>query len=232
MGDNIKPYESVVLVEKYRQYWKPNKIRVILLAESHVFTRDEDRQIIISQFPDLPGYSTQYAKFVYCLAYGERQLTKNNSHPQRDGAPQFWKIFYSCNNHITDKNDFSPVLSKTNYEQRIKNKVELLLHLRQQGIWLVDSSIVALYNNGKKPETKIMSSVIRTSWEGYTRGVIEEANPEYLICIGKAVSDVLKNDIKNLVGNRCTVLLQPNARLKSEEHMANFKKYGEICCKE
>jgi hypothetical protein len=106
-----------------------------------------------------------------------------------------------------------------------------LLRLRQIGIWLVDSSIVALYNDGKKPGNKIMSSVIRTSWECYTRGVIEEADPGHLICIGKAVSDILKNDITKLVDNRCTVLQQPNARLKSEEHTANFKKYGEICCK-
>jgi len=232
MGHDMEPYESVALVEKYRQYWKPNKISVILLAESHVFTSDENRQIIIHQLPALPSYPTEYAKFVYCLAYGERQLTENNSHPQRDGTPQFWKIFYSCNNRITAKKDFSPVLSKTNYEQRIKNKIELLLRLQQKGIWLVDSSIIALYNNGKKPENKIMSSVIRTSWAGYTRGVIEKADPALIICIGQGVYSILKNDIKKLVGNRCKVMLQPNARLKSEEHMANFKKYGELCCKE
>ena len=134
MGRNIQSYESVALVEEYRQYWKPNKTKVILLAESHVFTRDEDRLITLPELPHLPGYPTQYAKFVYCLAYGERQLTGNESHPQRDGTPQFWKIFYSCNNRISDLSDFRPILSKTNYKQRIKNKIELLLRLRQRGV--------------------------------------------------------------------------------------------------
>jgi hypothetical protein len=91
MGQDIEPYKSVELVEEYRQYWKPKKIRVILLAESHVYTCDEDRQITLPQIPALPGYPTEYAKFVYCLAYGERQFTENNLHPQRDGTPQFGK---------------------------------------------------------------------------------------------------------------------------------------------
>ncbi len=196
MGENIEPYASVALVEKYRQYWKPKKIRIILLAESHVFTSDHDREIALSQIPELAGYPTQYAKFVYCLAYGERQLTKNKLHPSKDGTPQFWKIFYSCSNRIEGKKDFMPVLSTTNYEQRIKNKIELLLNLQQKGIWLADSSIVVLYHNGKKPENNIISSVIRQSWSGYTRGVIEEAAPEHIICIGKTVAKMVVDDIK------------------------------------
>lgn len=231
-GHNIEPYDSVALVEKYRQYWRPEKIKIILLAESHVFTSDDDRKIELPQITELAGYPTQYAKFVYCLAYGERQLTKNKLHPPKDGTPQFWKIFYSCNNRIEGNEDFMPVLSKTNYERRIKNKIELLLSLRQNGVWLVDSSIVALYHNGKKPANNIISSVIRQSWEGYTRGVIEEAAPEHIICIGKTVASIVVGDIRHIVGKRHTIIDQPNARLKSAAHIANFKKYGEICCKD
>jgi hypothetical protein len=231
LGNDIEPYESVALVERYRQYWKPTKIKVILLAESHVFTSDEDRRILFQPRPDLPEYPTQYAKFVYCLAYGERQLTPNISHPKRDGTPQFWKIFYSCNNCITDKKDFHPVLSYTPNKQRLNEKVGLLRGLRQKGIWLVDSSIVALYNDGVKPSNKIMSRVIKKSWECYTRGVIKEANPEHVICIGKGVWNILEHDIKQVVGNRCTPIAQPNARLSSEDHMKNFQYYSEICSK-
>ncbi len=231
LGNDIEPYESVALVERYRRYWKPTTIRVVLLAESHVFTSDEDRQIIVPQLPDLPGYPTQYAKFVYCLAYGERQLTGNKQHPKRDGTPQFWKVFYSCDNLIADKNDFRPVLSHTPYKQRLNNKIEILWSLKQKGIWLVDSSIVALYNNGKKPPHNVMARVIKKSWECYTGPVIKGAKPGHIICIGKAVWNILKDDIKKVVGNRCTPLKQPNAWLRSEEHMANFRRYGEVCSK-
>ncbi len=87
--DNIEPYESVELVEKYRQYWKPTKVKVVLLAESHVFTTDADRKIKIQTISGLNGYPTEYAKFVYCLAYGEKNLTKSPVHPKRDGTPHF-----------------------------------------------------------------------------------------------------------------------------------------------
>ncbi len=230
LGKDIEPYESVELVERYRQYWRPTgKIRVILLAESHVFTSDDDRKIKIPQLPNLPGYETQYAKFVYCIGYGERLLTGNPSHPKRDGTPQFWKIFYSCDNLIQDKNDFHPILSRTKYEQRVENKIKLLLRLQRNGIWLVDSSIVALYKNRDKPNNNIISLVIRKSWDCYIHNVVAEANPDYVICVGKTVANVLKRDIEKLVGKRCTVLSQPNAHLLSEEHMANFRQYSRIC---
>jgi hypothetical protein len=229
LGQDTEPYESVALVEQYRKYWKPDNVRIILLAESHVFTTEGDRSIPLPNIANLPEYPTEYAKFVYCLAYGEKNLTGNKQHPKRDGTPQFWKIFLSCNNRIKDKYDFNPILSRTRYEQRLKNKIDLLLSLKQKGIWLVDSSIVALYKNGEKPPHKKMLSVIRRSWECYIADVIREANPEHVICIGKGVARVLENDIKKLVGNRYTVIAQPNAHLSPEEHMENFKQYTKVC---
>jgi hypothetical protein len=229
LGSDIEQYESVELVEKYRQYWRPEKTRVILLAESHVFTRNEDRSITIPQLDRLPGYPTQYAKFVYCLGYGEKQLTGSTAHPKRDGTPQFWKILHSCDTAVQRGADFTPVLKKTVYEQRIRNKIDLLMRLREKGVWLVDASIVALYGNGTKPGYRTLSSVIRTSWDYYTRDVIREADPEHIICVGKTVAGILIGDIKKL-GVSLTVLDQPNAHLSSDKHMKNFEQYSRICC--
>ncbi len=234
LGQDIEPYESVELVERYRRFWRPDKVRIILLAESHVFTTEADRGNSVSQIDRLPGYPTEYAKFVYCLAYGENNLKGNRQHSKRDGTPHFWKIFYSCNNHVTNKNDFNPILKSTKYEQRLNNKVELLLSLKEKGIWLVDSSIVALYkksdtNDSNKPPSKIMLSAIRKSWEYYTADVIKEADPNYVICIGMGVEKALKDDLEKLFANRYKAIEQPNARLSSEDHMANFREYGNIC---
>ena len=74
-----------------------------------------------------------------------------------------------------------------------------------------------------------MLSTIRQSWESYTRGVIEEAAPEHIICVGKAVSNVLESDIKKVVGSRYTVICQPNAHLSLGHHMKNYELYSEIC---
>jgi hypothetical protein len=92
LGNDAEPLESVRLVETYRRYLKPETVRVVLLAESHVFTSDEDRRIAIPPIDDLPGYPKQYARFVYCLGLGERDLTNDPHHPRRDGTPQFWKV--------------------------------------------------------------------------------------------------------------------------------------------
>ena len=67
LGSGIEPYESVELVESYRCYWKPEKVRIILLAESHVFTSMSDMRIALPAISGLDGYPTSYAKFVYCL---------------------------------------------------------------------------------------------------------------------------------------------------------------------
>ena len=228
LGNHTESLESVQLVEAYRRYLKPEKVRVVLLAESHVFTSDTDRQIIIPPIPDLPGYPTQYAKFLYCLGYGEKIVTNNSQlHPKRDGTPQFWKILYSCNNPVSSLEDFSPILGQTPPQQRLANKIRLLKELKAKGIWLVDASIVALYKEGKKMPN--MFSALEVSWQSYTREVVRRANPEHVICIGKGVANVVSKDLKSDFNREFTVIEQPNAFLSSEKHMANYRKYSEIC---
>jgi hypothetical protein len=118
LGDVVESWESVSLVDQYRQYLKPETVRVVLLAESHVFTSDEDRRTAIPPIDDLPGYPTQYARFVYCLGNGERDLTDDPNHPRRDGTSQFWKVLYTCDNRIENLEDFRPVQGGTSFPQR------------------------------------------------------------------------------------------------------------------
>jgi hypothetical protein len=229
LGEQTEPLASVQLVETYRRFLKPNKVRVILLAESHVYTYDADRKVSIPPIPDLPGYPEQYARFVYCLGYGEKNLTRSTSYPKRDGTPQFWKIFFSCCNPVSSANDFHPVLGQTPAKQRLENKINVLKRMQAQGIWLVDTSIVALYKDSQKITN--MFSALDKSWKSYTRDIVLSANPEHVICIGKGVANVVEADLKKHFQGRYTVISQPNARLSSEEHMTNYKRYSEICCR-
>jgi hypothetical protein len=228
LGKEIEALESVHLVEKYRRYFKPDNVKVLLLAESHVFTSDNERKITVPPLPALPDYPTQYARFVYCLGYGERNLTASPLHPARDGTPQFWKILFSCCNRASASSDFfDPILSRTPYHQRLQNKIALLKKLKEKGIWLVDTSIVALYNNGTKSSE--MFRAIQESWQSYTRDVVLAAQPEHVICIGKGVAHVVEPDLNRHFPGKYTVISQPNAHLSASEHLANFKTYSSIC---
>jgi hypothetical protein len=227
LGEHTEPLESVQLVETYRRYLRPEKVRVVLLAESHVFTHDADRKVPIPSIPDLPGYPTQYARFVYCLAYGERGLTRSGIHPRRDGTPQFWKIFFSCCNPISSADDFHPILGQTPERERIHNKIKILKKLKEDGIWLVDASIVGLYKDSKK--VPYMFEALEESWRSYTRNVVTSAKPDHVICIGKGVARVVEADLKKVFPSKFTVIAQPNAFLSSEEHLANYMTYSQIC---
>jgi hypothetical protein len=227
--NKIEPLESVKLVKQYREYWKPDKVKIILLAESHVFTSDDDRNKKTIELVELPYYPTQYAKFVYCLSYGEKDLLVEKNNQGRDGTPGFWKVLYSCKNHINHNSDFRPILKKTPFDKRIMNKIRLLTELKAKGIWLVDSSIIGLYKDGAKLSR--MKEIIKLSWDYYIRDQIEEMHPEYIICIGKDVAKVVETDLKIIMGDNYCIIPQPNARLLSAEHLVNFQRYYEVCSK-
>ena len=237
LDDESESFESVDLIEHYRQYWRPEKVNVILLAESHVFTSDTDRSFKLVDVKDdvttHKDYPKSYAKFVYCLAYGEETLTKGDNHPTKaDGTPQFWKILYSCINKVESNKSFSPVLKSGTKlaSERINNKIKLLNELKKQGVWLVDASIIALYNKGSKPSNKIFNEVIRTSWDNYTKNLIKDANPKHVVIVGKGVAKNIESSLSSLVGNtNYTVIPQPQAHLPSKEQISNFKKYHLIC---
>jgi len=231
LGRKAEPLKSVELVEQYRRYWRPDQVKTILLAESHVYTRGKDRDLVLKEIPCLPGYPTHYCRFVYCLAYGERELIKNGQHVRRDGTPQYWELLYSCNNRISARSGFPPILKKaTRHRARLRHKIRLLQALKQRGIWLVDASIVAVYKRKKKkPKPAAIKKVIRASWEGYTRATIEEARPVHVICVGKGIFDLLESDIRRIVGDNVDWVYQPNSRLTAKSRLENLKKISTLC---
>jgi hypothetical protein len=251
INDNFEqePFESVSLVEEYRQCLKPNEkdIKIILLAESHVLTNSSEIQISIKRTLEeltISDYPKQYVKFVYCLAYGERYLTQDSLHPERDGTPQYWELFYSCNNtsisSLKNLEEFAPILSTRtkNNEIRLLNKIELLKDLLEKGIWLVDASIVGLYNNrkqnpdgtSKKKKPDALAKIIETSWKGFTMDVVDKAKPKCVICIGKTVFDTLESELKKINGiKRLEWVYQPDYWLTSSERINNYRKVSTIC---
>ena len=227
--EKIEPLDIVNTVNTYRQYWKPDNVKVILLAESHVYTSTDDfRRRLNLEKCGLQSYPDRYVRFVYCLGYGEDGLVDKklaNNH----GTTDFWKIFFSACNPVTSLSDFQSILKGTTpFRTRIANKIGLIRQMREMGIWLLDASIIGI-NNNHHPSPKTYVEVLSICWHQYIRNIIEESAPDRIICIGKGVSKVLEGKIKSLMGKYPVSVPLPNAHLSASERMNIFAKIYETC---
>jgi hypothetical protein len=222
-------------VEEYRQYWKPDETNVALLAESHVYTDEEDyetkcRSSILYKI--IPDYPLRFVRFVYCLGYGEDWLLQSTGTERKNtGTPQYWKIFSSC--VAEDERDlgFHKILKKETPSifERLRNKVAILQEMKERGIWLLDASIVGLYGSGAKHHN-INEKIIETCWLHHIAGIIQESKPKHIIVIGSGVDAILHPKL-NRLGIPFTVVHQPQARDDKERQLENYKKYQRICAR-
>ncbi len=229
-GLEFESFKVVKSVDEHRNFWKPDKVRVLLLAESHVFTRDSEHDSTMQYdiFPKLRSAPTGYVKLVYCLGYGEGNIANI---PANRGTPQFWKIFVSCLNQDFDSKKKKILISQTpEFCQRIRNKISVLEQLREKGIWLLDASIVALYNDTRKPEPGMMEKIIRISWRHYISKIIQDANPEKIIVIGKGVHKILQGELRQ-TRVPIHVQLQPQGIRTKTGMVKAAERYYKLCNK-
>jgi hypothetical protein len=83
------------------------------------------------------------------------------------------------------------LVSKTAFRRRVSNKLALLQALKEQGVWLIDASIAALY---PKPSPSLNYHAPRISWDHYIESVIQAA-PEAILCIGLGAGETLRNQL-------------------------------------
>jgi len=232
-GIEIDSFKVVQEVERLRNYWKPENTNVILLAESHVLTSDDDFKIKIeySDFQNfIPNYPNGFVRFVYCVGYSESSLFKNKlTDPsfRNLGTRQFWKIFCAC---IFDNEKIfydSILKGKTkNLEERVRNKIRILKKMKEKGIWLVDGSIVGI----NRLPTKIKRDIISLSWNHYVKNIVLKSEPKAIVFIGSPIKYVLFNEFQD---SSIDVFHQPQpqARLSSKEHKEVLRQYFRICNK-
>jgi hypothetical protein len=221
----IERFEIIKAVHDHKQFWKPKKVKTLLLAESHVYTSENIEIEYPEKFDFIPkNCPTRFAKLVYCLAYGENKLINI---PKNSGTWQFWKILSSCASNTKSEiyNDFNKILKKTcGFEDRLKNKINILEKLKKKGVWLTDASAVGLYNFGKKPKPSMMKKIIHISWDNYILNIIKNENPKNIIIIGKSVENILKDRLDDL-GINYESIYQPQAHISRKKH----KKCFELC---
>jgi hypothetical protein len=203
----FESYPVVKLVNDYRLYWKPQRVKTILFAESHVYTNE--LETAIKHTINLPDYPTSYVRFVYNLAYGQSD-TLPESVPNNGGTPQFWKLF----NDIAG-NRFR-VVNNQNPKDKLEQKIQLLQFLKDNGLWLLDCSIVGLYQNGQKPSINDMNDILVTSYLNYCKPILLDEQPENVLVIGKSIYSLFQLELKQL-NTLIDWIHQPNARVTSDK---------------
>lgn len=234
-SEAIDPFEVVKEVENYRKFWKPDEIKVLLLAESHVHTVKQEYDIECKKCKELekvipPSYPSHFVRFVYCLGYGENELLKGEITQNQGGTWQFWEIFSACMAANEYDFGFEKVLKKGTCDclERLKNKVALLNQMKERGIWLMDASILGLAKSGLG--LKIAKQIIELSWENYVKEIITKSNPRSIIIIGQNVKACLTDHIKNL-NIEFKTIDAPQAWVDRQTRLENLKQYQTIVAK-
>ena len=230
-GD-CEPFASVEVANQYYEYLKPSKVKIILLAESHSYTSEEDSKqggiLDVSKLPmDWEHGPREYVSLVCCPAYGETEILTHREgqsdlkipNSAENGTSQFWKLLETCSGVNRGKPIGDSILKETTakFQDRIRNKVEVLLKLKERGIWLLDTSIVgwhitqpAEFNITRKsnkvhklekarPPAKMKTDTLLLSWELYMKHVVRNAAKEghlrTLIPIGNDVKRIITRDM-------------------------------------
>jgi lambda repressor-like predicted transcriptional regulator len=205
-----EPLETALLVEEYRWFWKPEKVKFVLIAESHVYANAKEIGVKIiprklrsytSSYPE--GGPLNYAKIVYCPGYGTPEIL---DHPEliesNPGTWQFIDLFRKCLGYE------SPITRSLEWKTKILNAI------KKRGIWLLDASCHACAK-GKKERLPpdVVKRVVPISWRKYVKPIVDELsiNPKQVWFIGKGVRD--------LVGSKFSDnwIYQPNVRFKDPD---------------
>lgn len=215
--------EVMAAVAAHRAYWRPAEVRVLVLSESHVMTREAE--IAASVPMAVFGHERApeaFVRLLYCLGYGERDLVHGRVHPNW-GTPQFWKLLAAAVDPVV----VPQVVERTqpDFMVRLAAKLNVLEALKARGVWLLDACPVALYAASQpKPRMAVLEQAMEIAWAAYTREAIREAAPRSVMIVGKMVHDGIGGRIRALLGPAVPVqwMYQPQARRPVAEHVAGI----------
>lgn len=203
-----EPFEACLAVERHRRYWKPKNPKLVMLAESHVYTDADDLDCATGRdlLPQPAAEANSvFVRLIYCLAYGDNSLLARVPRQSNETETPFWQFFAWAAGL-----ESPPTLTA-------KSKVEILLAMKDRGVWLADASIHACMNPRMPRDDRrrnignfrrLYETVVRTSW-GYVRRTI--ADDARVWVIGKGVYDVLRDDP---LLDHSRWIYQPGARLQ------------------
>jgi len=170
-------------VAAWRHAWRPERVRLVLLAESHVGEHPGDSRIAVMPLRwigrSLPD---PYVRLIYCLGYGESSICTRPPE-SNGGTPQFWNIFGQV-----ALGQSQPRKGESSFQQRLRWKVRVLEELRQRGIWLQDASPLGVYlGRGKRLDQRHYVQLLRDGYQRYVLPSFADDAPEQIWVIGKGV---------------------------------------------
>jgi hypothetical protein len=208
-------FDAVAKVEEHRWHWRPDNPRLILVAESHVYTSEADLGVAINQREITPLLTdgealppSEYVGLVYCLGYGETKLlAKRHANFSTRSTWQYWDVF----GRLAGTGQQPRASAGTTLRQRLEWKVGTLRRLKELGIWLLDGSVHAIYLGGRLRRLPETCQALHRQWcEEYGNRVIEQAGNPVVWVIGAGARDCLSGSLRGF--KRENFIYQPNAR--------------------
>jgi hypothetical protein len=190
-GLTSEPLDVALAVERHRWTWKPEHVRVVLVAESHVYTSAQDLALRVRrECLPMPAQHApeEFVRLVYCLGYGEPDVLSGPSDGRNDGTRQFWDMFGRL--AATGKQPRSS--EGVTWRERIQWKVKTLQTLQARGVWLLDASLHAIYApGGGRVPPEIKYELHRQWLRYYGTHILSEMLQARRWVIGKTVYDAL-----------------------------------------
>jgi len=233
IGEGAECFDVAELVERIRWRWRPDKVRLVLLAESHGWTSSNEVQSRVKQ-PD--GTETGFARFVYCLGCGEPQLVSPCvvERNRTNISLQFWKLLQDT---VCPGAPYTRLTEK-HCQERVRNKFDLLQKMQMAGVWLVDVSVTALFRKleNQKPEkvkNNDYNSVLKACWKTHVREVLRGCEPSTVVIVGKEVYTAIHCDVREALGARTTIdyIYQPQGmrHLDGQARDEQRRKWLRLC---
>jgi hypothetical protein len=176
-------------VAAWRDAWRPEPVRALLVAESHVAEVAGDDRVRV-QVPGVPHLPASFCRLVYCLGYGESDLCRP-SPAGNGGTWQYWDIFGAIAGGVTPK---QPRKGESRLEDRLRWKLEVLRWLRDHGVWLVDACVAGVYRPGgeRAVSGRTYDEMVRESFEQFVWPSVAAEPIEQVWVIGESVRGALR----------------------------------------
>ena len=221
-----EPPEAALAAEACRRAWLPGKVRVLLLAESHIATSAADlaHRVVLPPGLDWPG-PRRFVRHIYCAGYGEPELLQGppgagaGARP-RGGTPQFWRLMAAAEGPDCPA---WPGIARRGTEAgaRLAAKAALLHRLRARGVWLTDASLAALAVPAVRRHggASLDAAALRESWRLYHAALLPALAPAHVAVIGLGVARALERELDAAFPGGWSAVRQPNgARAANQAH--------------
>jgi hypothetical protein len=200
-----EPPEAALAAEAWRQAWRPARVRLLLLAESHMATSLGELASPLRLPPGLDWpVPAGFVRHVYCLAYGEPALVPGLP-AGNAGTPQYWRLLAAAEGTAAPTRAALPEAGA-----RLAAKAALLHRLRARGIWLTDASLVAVAGpGGRRAAARHHASAVTESWRLHHGEALPALDPAHVLVIGRAVAGVLRGALDAAFPGRWQAVPQP-----------------------